>query len=79
MVNRADGGEFHGDPPPSLDIDTKTAQSSSFFVVDKTTGDTHTGRLVLDCSQDVKTGQRMAILLLLATLAGGAFVAWVTF
>lgn len=79
VVNRADGSEFYRDPPPSFDIDTKTAKSSSFLVVDKTTGEIYTGRLVLDCSQDVKTGQRMAILLLLATLAGGAFVAWATF
>ena len=79
VVSRADGSEFYRDPPPAFDVDQKTVRSSSFLVIDKVTGDTYTGRLVLDCSQDVKTGQRMAILLLVATLAGGAFVAWATF
>jgi len=71
VVSRADGSEFYRDPPPTFDVDHKTAWSSSFRVTDRGTGDIYTGRLVLDCSQDVKTGQRMAILLLLATLAGG--------
>jgi two-component system heavy metal sensor histidine kinase CusS len=79
VVSRADGSEFYRDPPPTFDINDKTAKSSSFLVVDKATGGVYTGRLVLDCSQDVKTGQRMAVLLLLATLAGGVFVAWATF
>jgi signal transduction histidine kinase len=48
-------------------------------VTDKSTGDIYTSRLVLDCSQDAKTGQRMALLLVLATLAGGVFVAWAAF
>jgi len=79
VVSRADGSEFYRDPPPTFDVDHKTAKSSSFLVTDKANGDIYTGRLVLDCSQDVKTGQRMAILLLVATLAGGVFVAWATF
>jgi two-component system heavy metal sensor histidine kinase CusS len=79
VVNRADGSEFYRDPPPSFDVDDATAKSSSFIVTDKSTGEIYTGRLVLDCSQDAKTGQRMAILLVVATLAGGVFVAWATF
>jgi two-component system heavy metal sensor histidine kinase CusS len=79
VVSRADGSELYRDPPPTFDVNQNTAKSSSFLVVDKATGDIYTGLLVLDCSQDVKTGQRMAILLLLATLAGGVFVAWATF
>jgi two-component system heavy metal sensor histidine kinase CusS len=79
VVNRADGSEFYRDPPPSFNVDDATAKSSSFIVTDKSTGEIYTGRLVLDCSQDAKTGQRMAILLVVATLAGGAFVAWATF
>ena len=79
VVSRADGSEFYRDPPASFDTQAKTAQASTFLVTDKSTGDVYTGRLVLDCSQDAKTGQRMAILLVVATLAGGGFVAWATF
>lgn len=79
VVTRADGSEFYRDPPPAFDVEASTAQSGSFVMSDKATGDVFTGRLVLDCSQDAKTGERMAILLLVATLAGGAFVAWATF
>jgi two-component system heavy metal sensor histidine kinase CusS len=79
VVNRADGTEFYRDPPPTFDVDHKSAKFNSFLVADKANGDVYTGRLVLDCSQDVKTAQRMAILLLVATLAGGGFVAWATF
>lgn len=78
-VKQADGSEFYRDPLPIFDVDSKTAKSSSFFVVGKADGEVYTGHLVLDCSQDVKTAQRLAILLLVATLAGGAFVAWATF
>ncbi|WP_291011096.1 heavy metal sensor histidine kinase [Hydrogenophaga sp.] len=79
VVSRADGSEFYRDPPVNFDVDSKTAQASSFLVTDKSTGDIYTGRLVLDCSQDAKTRQRLALLLVVATLAGGIFVAWATF
>lgn len=79
VVSRADGSEFYRDATPTFDVDHNTAKSSVFSVTDPSTGEAYTGRLVLDCSQDAKTGQRMAILLVVATLAGGAFVAWATF
>lgn len=79
VVTRADGSEFYRDPPASFDVNASTSKASSFLVTDKSTGNLYTGRLVLDCSQDTKTRQRLAILLVVATLAGGIFVAWATF
>ena len=38
VVSRADGSEFYRDPPVNFDVDSKTAQASSFLVTDKSTG-----------------------------------------
>lgn len=78
-VRRIDGTPFYRDSSPTFDPDAEHVRGMPFTVLREGGRPALQGRLVLDCSQDAKTGRRMAILLVVATLAGGVFVAWATF
>ena len=78
QLRRDDGSDFYRDASPTFDPDHSAARAMTFSAP-RPDGTPLLGRLVLDCTQDAKTGRRMAILLVFATLAGGVFVAWATF
>jgi two-component system heavy metal sensor histidine kinase CusS len=79
QVLRADGSELYRDEAPSFDVQAAPSREHWFEVVTAGGGAPHRVRLVMDCSRDSQYGQRIALLLVAATLAGGAFVAWATF
>jgi len=78
QMQRADGSEFYRDAAPTFDVTHPSARGMDFAVPTKDGGALQ-GRLVLDCSQDAKTGKRLALLLVGAVLAGAALVGWGTF
>lgn len=79
QILRADGSELYRDATPTFDPTAVPTSELSFEVPRADGGAPLRGRLVMDCSRDAQYGQRMALLLVAATLAGGAFVAWATF
>lgn len=79
QVHRADGSEMYRDALPTFDPKSAPVSELSFAVPRADGGAPLQGRLVMDCSRDAQYGQRMALLLVAATLAGGAFVAWATY
>jgi len=79
QVLRGDGSEMYRDPSPTFDPQRAPSRELRFSVPRASGGDTLQGRLVLDCTSDAQHGRRIALLLVAATLAGGAFVAWATF
>jgi two-component system, OmpR family, heavy metal sensor histidine kinase CusS len=79
QIHRADGSEMYRDTLPTFDPQTAPTSEQRFSVPRADGSAPLQGRLVMDCSRDAQYGQRMALLLVAATLAGGAFVAWATF
>ncbi len=79
QVLRADGSEFYRDASPTFDPQNAPSRERRFEIARADGGAPMQGRVVLDCTSDAQHGQRMALLLVFATLAGGAFVAWATF
>ncbi|CDN85755.1 MULTISPECIES: heavy metal sensor histidine kinase [Hydrogenophaga] len=79
QINRADGSTFYRDPLPTFDPYTAPSSELRFDIPRADGSAPLQGRLLIDCSRDAQYGQRMALLLVAATLAGGAFVAWATF
>jgi two-component system heavy metal sensor histidine kinase CusS len=79
QVMRADGSEFYRDASPTFDPQKAPSRERRFEIARADGGASMQGRLVLDCTSDAQHGQRIALLLVAATLAGGAFVAWATF
>ncbi len=78
-LRRADGSTLYRDPLPSFDPATAPTSELRFEVPRADGSAPLKGRLVIDCSRDAQYGRRMALLLVAATLAGGAFVAWATY
>lgn len=79
QILRADGSELYRDATPTFDPSAVPTSELSFEVPRADGSAPLRGRLVMDCSRDAQYGQRMALLLVAATLAGGAFVAWATY
>ncbi|MBX3609158.1 MAG: heavy metal sensor histidine kinase [Hydrogenophaga sp.] len=79
QVMRADGSELYRDQAPTFDVNAAPSREQRFEVAAANGGAPYRGRLVIDCSRDAQYGQRIALLLVVSTLAGGAFVAWATF
>lgn len=79
QVLRADGSEFYRDASPTFNPQTAPSRERRFEIPRADGSAPLQARLVLDCTSDAQYGQRMALLLIAATLAGGAFVAWATY
>ncbi|MCW5653334.1 heavy metal sensor histidine kinase [Hydrogenophaga sp.] len=76
---RADGTELYRDAAPTFNVERAPSREQRFEVPRADGTAPLTGRLVIDCTRDAQHGQRIALLLVLATLAGGGFVAWATY
>lgn len=72
------GQVMYRDPPPAFDVAARSSKSLAFDLP-LTGTDGWKGRVWLDCSQDARTGQRMALLLVAFVIAGGALAGWGTF
>ena len=79
QLKRADGSELYRDTAPTFAMDNTAVRSMAFEVSLSPGAGPLQGELMLDCSQDAKTAQRMALLLIAAVLAGAAMVGWGTF
>ncbi|MFW2357410.1 heavy metal sensor histidine kinase [Hydrogenophaga sp.] len=79
QLRRADGSELYRDTAPTFAVDNPAVRSMAFDVPLNQGAAPLQGELMLDCSQDAKTAQRMALLLIVAVLAGAAMVGWGTF
>ena len=79
QVVRADQLEIYRDAAPTFDIRHAPSREMHFDIAANGTPAAYRGRLVLDCTEDARHARQMAWLLVLATLAGGSFVAWGTF
>lgn len=79
QVLRADGSELYRDASPTFDPSKAPSRERRFEIRRANGGAPLQGRLVLDCTRDAQHGQRIALLLVAATLGGGIFVAWATF
>ncbi|MEZ5645027.1 MAG: heavy metal sensor histidine kinase [Burkholderiaceae bacterium] len=79
QVMRANDSEIYRDQSPTFDVDNAPTRAMTFNVAADGNPTAYHGRLVLDCSDDTRHARRMAWLLILATLAGGASVAWATY
>ena len=79
QLNRADGSELYRDTSPTFDMATSVSREMAFTVERDGAAGPLKGMLTLDCSQDAKTAQRMALMLIAAVLAGAAMVGWGTF
>lgn len=79
QLRRADGSELYRDTAPTFAVDNPAVRSMAFDVPLNPGAAPLQGELMLDCSQDAKTAQRMALLLIVAVLAGAAMVGWGTF
>ena len=79
QLRRADGTELYRDTAPTFAMDNPAVRSMAFEVPLNRGAAPLQGELMLDCSQDAKTAQRMALLLIAAVLAGAAMVGWGTF
>lgn len=78
-VERADGSTLHRDTPPSFDLAESITRSLAFTVPTDGGEPMYRGQLVLDRTQDAKTGRRVAMLLIASVIAGAALVGWGTF
>jgi two-component system, OmpR family, heavy metal sensor histidine kinase CusS len=79
QVKRADGSELYRDKAPTFDVANSVSRAMPFTVQAASSVGPLQGTLILDCSQDAKTARRMALLLVVAVLAGAALVGWGTF
>ncbi len=79
QVVRADQIEIYRDASPTFDVGLAPTREMRFDIAANGRPDAYRGRLVLDCTEDARHARRMAWLLVMATLAGGSFVAWATF
>jgi len=79
QLARADGTEVYRDLSPTFDVDRAPSREMGFLVAASGNPAAYRGRLVIDCTEDAHHARRLAWLLVLATLSGGAFVAWATF
>jgi two-component system heavy metal sensor histidine kinase CusS len=78
-VERSNGSALYHDAFPSFDIAESDTRAMVFNVAAPSGDILYRGRLVLDCSQDAKTGRRVALLLIVSVIAGAALVGWGTF
>lgn len=78
-VERSNGSALYHDAFPSFDIAESDTRAMAFNVAAPSGDILYRGRLVLDCSQDAKTGRRVALLLIVSVIAGAALVGWGTF
>jgi two-component system heavy metal sensor histidine kinase CusS len=78
-VERADGSALYHDAVPSFDIAESVTNAMAFTVPAAGGEPLYRGQLVLDCTQDAKTGRRVALLLIVSVIAGAALVGWGTF
>jgi two-component system heavy metal sensor histidine kinase CusS len=79
QVLQPNGTELYRDAAPTFNPQVAPTREQRFEIPRANGGTPLIGRLVIDCTQDAQHGRRMVLLLVLATLAGGAFVAWATF
>lgn len=79
QVMRHDASEIYRDVSPTFDLQHAPTREMQFSIAANGRPDAYLGRLVLDCTEDSRHASRMAWLLVIATLAGGSFVAWATF
>lgn len=77
-VRDAAGTRLYQDPPPSFDVSARSSKSLTFTMA-LSQGEAWQARVWLDGSQDARTGQRMALLLVAFVIAGGALAGWGTF
>ena len=78
VVKAADGQLVYSDPKPGFDLQARSSKALAFDIA-LADGTGWRGQVWLDCSQDAQTGQRMALLLVAAVIAGGALAGWGTF
>lgn len=78
-VNRADGSALHRDAVPSFDVTESVTRGTSFTVPAPDGAPLYLGQLVLDCSQDARTGRQLALFLIASVIAGAALAGWGTF
>lgn len=74
----ATGQVIYRDPPPGFDVAARSSKSLDFRLP-LASADGWQASVWLDCSQDARTGQRMALLLVAVVIAGGALAGWGTF
>jgi len=79
QIHRADGSLFYRDSLPTFDPQAAPSRERHFVLPRDGAQSALQGQVLIDCTRDAQYGRRMAILLVAATLAGGAFVAWATF
>lgn len=79
LVNRGDGSELYRDASPTFNPQTAPSRDVRFSVPRADGGAPYQGRLVIDCTRDAQHGQRMALLLIGAVLAGATLVGWGTY
>lgn len=77
-VQDASGQTVYRDPPPPFDVSARSSKSLD-FALPLVNIEGWQARVWLDCSQDARTGQRMALLLVAVVIAGGALAGWGTF
>ena len=77
-VQDASGQTVYRDPPPPFDVSARSSKSLG-FALPLANIEGWQARVWLDCSQDARTGQRMALLLVAVVIAGGALAGWGTF
>ncbi len=78
-VQRADGSALYQDASPTFDVSESDTRAMAFTVPAPGGEPMYRGQLLLDCSQDAKTGRRVALLLILSVIAGAALAGWGTF
>ena len=79
QIHRADGSLFYRDNLPTFDPQAAPSRERHFVLPRGDSSAALRGTVLIDCTRDAQYGRRMAILLVAATLAGGAFVAWATY
>ena len=79
QIRRTDGSLFYRDALPTFDPQSAPTRERDFVVPRDGANAALQGTVQIDCTRDAQYGRRMALLLVAATLAGGAFVAWATF
>ncbi len=79
LLNRGDGSELYRDASPTFDPETAPSRGMLFSVPRADGGAPYQGRLVIDCTRDAQHGQRIALLLVGAVLAGAALAGWGTY
>jgi two-component system heavy metal sensor histidine kinase CusS len=79
QVLQPDGTELYRDATPTFNPQAVPTREQRFEIPRTNNQAPLIGRLVIDCTSDAQHGRRMVLLLVMATLAGGAIVAWGTF